>query len=180
MQRIKLLVVFVFALAFLAFKFSTSPIVSGQTGLSAPTGISASDSKYNNKIRVEWDTMRGAAVYRIFRNATNDPATSTDIGTTAANSFLDTTAAAGQTFFYWVRAENGATTSNLSVSDQGFRVSATQQGRSSAARSTTNSARKSDHRVEGLSRQSIVLGRTDVFDKNRFVRNLSSGGRRRR
>ncbi|HEX8116576.1 MAG TPA: cytochrome c peroxidase, partial [Pyrinomonadaceae bacterium] len=46
-------------------------------------------------------------------------------GTTAANSFFDTTAAAGQTFFYWVRAENGSNTSALSQPDQGARAVAT-------------------------------------------------------
>ena len=128
MQRIKLLVVFVFALIFVAFKFSSSPVVSGQTGLSAPTGVTASDSKYNNKIRVEWDAIRNATTYRIFRGTTNDPVAATDIGTTAANTFLDTTVTAGQTFFYWVRAENSTVTSDLSTSDQGLRAIATQQG----------------------------------------------------
>src|SRR5437868_13266104 len=128
MQRIKLLVVFIFALMFVAIKFTSSPIVSGQANLAAPTGVIASDSKYNNKVRVEWDAIRGATAYRIFRNTTNNSAAATDLGTTPANTFLDTSATAGQTFFYWVRAENGAVTSSLSASDQGIRAVATQQG----------------------------------------------------
>jgi cytochrome c peroxidase len=127
MKNLKLLVVFVFVILAVSFKFF-SATVNSQTGLSAPTGVIASDSKYANKIRVEWDAIRNATAYRIFRNTTNNSATATDIGTTPANTFLDLTATAGQTFFYWIRAENGTVQSNLSASDQGFRVSSLQQG----------------------------------------------------
>src|SRR5688500_16104296 len=105
MQRIKLLVVLVFALAFLAFKFSTSPAVRSQTTLFAPTDVTATDGIYSTKVGLRWDTMRGATRYRIFRNTTDNPAGATDLGTTQANTFFDLTAPQGQTFFYWVRSE---------------------------------------------------------------------------
>ena len=122
MQRIKLLVVFIFALAFLAFKFSSVPAVSSQGALSAPTGVAATDGVYSVKVGLRWDTMRGATAYRIFRNTVDDPATATDLGTTPANTFFDVTAPQGQTFFYWVRAENASTTSGFSQADQGLRA----------------------------------------------------------
>src|SRR6478672_9676355 len=100
MQRIKLLVVFAFALVFVAFKFSFSPTVSSQANLSAPTDVTATDGIYSTKVGLRWDTMRGATQYRIFRNTINDPATATDLGTTQANTFFDQTAPQGQTFFY--------------------------------------------------------------------------------
>src|SRR5690349_8440678 len=122
MQRIKLLVVFVFALGFLAFKFSSVPTVSSQASLAAPTDVAATDGVYSTKVLLRWDTMRGATRYRIFRNTTNDPATATDLGTTPANTFFDLTAPQGQTFFYWVRSENAATTSGFSQAEQGTRA----------------------------------------------------------
>ena len=125
MPRIKLLVIFIFALVFVAFKFSSSPIVSGQANLTSPTGVTASDGNYSTKIGIRWDTIRNATSYRIFRNVTNDSATATDIGTTAANNFFDATAPQGQTFFYWIRAENLSTMSSLSQSEQGFRANGT-------------------------------------------------------
>jgi cytochrome c peroxidase len=128
MKNLKLVVISIFVLFAIAFKFSSSSVVNSQTGLSIPTGVIASDGKYTNKIRVEWDTIRGATTYRVFRNTTNDSATATSIGTTPANTFLDSTAAINQTFFYWVKAENGAITSDFSASDQGLRASGTQQG----------------------------------------------------
>jgi cytochrome c peroxidase len=124
MKKLKLLIVLVFAALAVSFNFLSAK-VNSQTGLSAPTGVTASDNKYNNKVRVEWDTIRGATTYRIFRGTINNSATATDIGTTAANTFLDATATAGQPFFYWVRAENGAVISLISASDSGQRAIAT-------------------------------------------------------
>ena len=66
-----------------------------------------------------WDAIRGATLYRVFRNTTNNSVTATAIGTTADSVFFDNTAGPNQTFFYWVRSENGATTSALSQPDSG-------------------------------------------------------------
>jgi cytochrome c peroxidase len=131
MQRVKLLVVFLFSFFFLA-SFSSkffSPIVTGQTGtLAAPTGVLASDGNYNNKVGINWDAARGATNYRIFRNTTNAAAAAVEVGTTAAANFFDATAVANQTYFYWIRAENGSAMSNLSQPEQGFRAGGVQQG----------------------------------------------------
>jgi cytochrome c peroxidase len=112
----------IFAHVFLALKFSSSPAVSSQANIAAPTGVSATEGVYSTKVGLRWDTMRGANLYRIFRNTTNDPAGAVDIGATPAASFFDLSAPQGQTFFYWIRAENGPTTSGLSQSEQGFRA----------------------------------------------------------
>jgi uncharacterized protein (TIGR03437 family) len=89
----------------------------------APTGVTASDNTYNNKVGISWDTMRNATMYRVYRNTTNDPATAVSLGTTAAALFFDMTAVAGQTYVYWVRSENVSTFSALSTPDQGTRAS---------------------------------------------------------
>ncbi|HEY0457800.1 MAG TPA: cytochrome c peroxidase, partial [Pyrinomonadaceae bacterium] len=122
MQRIKLLVIFVFASLLITFKFSSSTTVSGQTSLLAPTGFAATDGIYSTKVGLRWDPMRGATNYRIFRNATDNPVGATDIGTTPANTFFDVGAPQGQTFFYWIRSENAVTTSGFSQSDTGLRA----------------------------------------------------------
>ncbi len=127
MQRVKSFVVLsfiLFAVAFYGYQ-RFAPLTKGQTGgapLSAPTGVTASDGNYANKIGINWDTIRGARTYRIFRNTIDNPASAESIGTTAANYFFDTTAAAGQTYFYRVKAENGNLSSDFSQSDQGLRA----------------------------------------------------------
>jgi hypothetical protein len=126
-NRLKILVIvlFVFPTLFFFFDKHLGERVSGQSGganLSAPTDVTATDGIYSTKVGLHWDTMRGATGYRIFRNTVADPAPSTDVGTTQANYFFDTTAPQGQTFFYWVRSENSNTTSALSQAEQGFRA----------------------------------------------------------
>ena len=128
MKNLKLLVIFIFLLSALMFKSFLSTPVKSQTGIAAPTNLTASDGAYNNKVGLNWDAMRGASLYRVFRNTTDNPATAAEIGTTAAASFFDASAVAGQTYFYWVRAENGSIASGLSLPEQGFHAVGTQQG----------------------------------------------------
>ncbi|HZH34383.1 MAG TPA: cytochrome c peroxidase, partial [Pyrinomonadaceae bacterium] len=129
MQRLKLFISLFFILIAFVFYgqqwFTTSSAgrkVAGGAPLSAPTGVSASDRDYADKVGVMWNTVRGAALYRIFRSTGNNPGTATEVGTTAANYFFDSTAQADQNYFYWVRAENSGSNSNLSVPDRGLRA----------------------------------------------------------
>src|SRR5213080_2307881 len=106
-----------------ANRFSATFKASGQaTTLSAPTNVTASDNAYATKVEIEWEAIRGATLYRIFRNTANDSASAIALGTTTQGSFFDPTAIVGQTYFYWVRAENGSNVSTLSAPDQGTRA----------------------------------------------------------
>src|SRR4051812_23123080 len=111
MQRLKLVVLGAFLVLGFGAYLSQSHIstVQGRTTggqLVAPTGLTASDGAYANKVGLRWDTIRDATLYRIFRGTTAIPATAEDIGTTPANYFFDTSAVASQTYYYWIRAEN--------------------------------------------------------------------------
>jgi cytochrome c peroxidase len=131
MRLIKLFVVALFLVpVFLGSeRYFTSFRTTGQAGgLTAPTGVTASDNSYTAKVGLTWDTIRGATTYRIFRNTVNDPGTATDVGTTASNAFFDAPPAVGTIFFYWVRAENGPTVSAMSASDNGSRAVGQFQG----------------------------------------------------
>lgn len=101
---------------------------SGSTSLLPPTGVSASNSDYSNKVGINWDTIRGATSYRVFRNVTNSTSTAISVGTTDANYFFDTSAPINQDVFYWVKAENTTSSSDFSASTQGFRRSGTANG----------------------------------------------------
>ncbi len=130
MRSIKTVVIIIFSIGCVVIWNVKSGLVHSQTGapLSAPTRLTATDNLYNNKVGLNWDTMRGATAYRVFRSASNDPSAAIDIGVTPVNFFFDQTVAPGQTFFYWVRAENGATASALSSVDSGSRTGTLQQG----------------------------------------------------
>lgn len=126
MRRIKLAIIVCSALLTASFYFSQpSRVVTGSTAgasLATPTTLTASKSEYAGKIGLHWQPVRGATLYRVFRSLTNDSSTATDVGSTPANYFFDTSATAGVFFFYWVRAENAQTNSGFSNSDQGRRA----------------------------------------------------------
>jgi cytochrome c peroxidase len=97
-------------------------------GLATPIEVVASDGAYSTKVGITWAAVRGATTYRVFRNIANDSATASNLGTTAAASFFDTTGVAGQNYFYWVRAENGSQVGGVSQPDQGQRADGVIQG----------------------------------------------------
>ncbi len=126
MQRVKFVILVCFValglFGYLAGSHFSGIAQSKGSDLASPTGVIASDGDYSNKIGLHWDTIRDATSYRIYRNTTNNSSTAVDVGTTVANYYFDPTIVAGQTYFYWIRAENGTTTSGLSTPDQGTRA----------------------------------------------------------
>src|SRR5712692_1913683 len=132
MRTIKLSIVSLFSLlllsAFGARLFRGFVATAQLTTLSAPTGVIASDNAYSTKVGIAWDAIRGATLYRVFRNTSNDSGSAVSLGTTAEGTFFDSTAVPGQNYFYWVRAENGNVVSSLSNPDQGVRANGTING----------------------------------------------------
>ncbi len=94
---------------------------SGWVGLSAPTGVSASDGEYTDKVRVEWNAAGGATGYKVWRGAGSDPEAALMIGEVASTSFSDTNAVLGTSYHYWVKAGNGIGSSEFGGPDSGWR-----------------------------------------------------------
>ena len=129
MKHLKLFVSLFFILFALTFfgrqrltAFSAGRNFAADAPLSAPTGVSASDGDYADKVGIMWNTARGATLYRIFRSSGSEPSTAAEVGIAAANYFFDRSALANQNYYYWVRSENNGTNSSLSNTDQGFRA----------------------------------------------------------
>jgi cytochrome c peroxidase len=130
MQKIKLAVTGLFVVLFLMFIGTRffMPAVQGKGGLSAPTGLMASDASYPDKVGLNWNAVRGATTYRIFRSTVNDPLTAVNVATSASVVDFDFSPASNVTYFYWVRAENGSIVSQFSQPDQGSSFSGVDTG----------------------------------------------------
>ena len=100
------------------------PPVAAQSfsGLSAPTGLDASDGAYSTKVSLAWEHVQDAVNYRVLRAGVNDPATAVLVGTTPSIIFFDETTVPGEAYFYWIQAEADGQTGPLSASDEGFRA----------------------------------------------------------
>ncbi|MCE5231507.1 hypothetical protein LLG95_18165 [bacterium] len=88
----------------------------------APTGFTASDGAYADKVVLTWAPVSGATLYKIYRSTTNSIYTAAQIGTDSAPPYENRTCAAGITYYYWVKASNSAGDSGFSISNSGYRA----------------------------------------------------------
>ncbi len=85
-----------------------------------PTNIQASDGTFLDRVQVAWTASPGTTSYTVYR-AASTLGIKTALGSTANTTFDDTTASAGKTYYYWVKASNAYGTSNFSARDAGYR-----------------------------------------------------------
>ncbi len=73
------------------------------SSLNPPSGVSASDNTYEDKVKVTWNSVSGSSKYKIYRS---QYATSNyeNIDETSNTYYNDTTAVAGYTYFYTIKA----------------------------------------------------------------------------
>jgi len=86
-----------------------------------PTGVSATDGSYSDRVRVSWTASSGATAYEIWRYTSNDSGYASKIADDTASPYDDMSAAAGTVYWYWVKAKNASGTSGFSSSDSGYR-----------------------------------------------------------
>ena len=91
-----------------------------------PTGLTASDGTYTNKVSLSWNDVTGEGGYQVYRSTVNNSATALWLGLVGANvtSFDDTTATPGTNYYYWVRSlvliSGTYYYSNFSTPDTGY------------------------------------------------------------
>ncbi|MEV4341776.1 PA14 domain-containing protein [Streptomyces sp. NPDC049590] len=78
-----------------------------RTAPGAPAGLAPTDASEQNGLRLGWDSVPGAASYRVYR-ATSANGAYTRLGSTAEPSYRDATAAVGTTYSYRVTAVDAA------------------------------------------------------------------------
>ena len=87
----------------------------------APTGFSASDGAYMDKVRLSWDASIGATSYQVYRNTQNSHTGESLLSNSIVNNlFDDFTAAADTDLYYWVKACNSIGCSDYSDFDTGY------------------------------------------------------------
>ena len=89
---------------------------------SAPMGVSASDGTFTDKVRVTWEASSEAMSYEVWRHTSDSSGSASEISSPnpSGTSYEDTSATAGTTYYYWVKAVNATGTSGFSLSDSGY------------------------------------------------------------
>ena len=96
------------------------PIQVTVTPLSPPTGVSASDGTYTDKVSITWNSVSGASEYRVYRATSSDGAKTAISNWQSGISYNDTSATPGITYYYWVKARNSYGESDYSDYDTGW------------------------------------------------------------
>ena len=100
---------------------------SGWRRLKAPTGVSATDGTYRDKVRISWTGVTGASHYGIWCDSSSAGSSKELLNEHTwdnASPFDDTTATPKTTYYYWIQAgtsADGAHAGDLSSSDSGWR-----------------------------------------------------------
>ncbi|MCC6383216.1 MAG: matrixin family metalloprotease, partial [Dehalococcoidia bacterium] len=92
------------------------------TGTSVPT-ITASDGTSTAHVAVSWTSIPSNSGYQVLRNTVNNIGTATSIVSgLGTNSYNDTTATPGQTYYYWAQAiQGGGGYRTVAGPDTGYR-----------------------------------------------------------
>lgn len=101
--------------------------LSLSSNVAIPTGVTATDGTSTANVTVSWTAAAGATGYRVFRGA--GTGIGVQIGTTTTPvTFVDTTATAGVSYTYWVKAITANGDSVASAVNTGWRNIATPTG----------------------------------------------------
>jgi len=81
------------------------PVVPG-----APSGVTASQGEFTDKVTVSWSSVRGASDYELWRGTSGEVGSATKLAGPISGAFQyeDRSAVHEQPYFYFVRAQNGA------------------------------------------------------------------------
>ncbi len=87
-----------------------------------PQNVSATDGTYTDRVEVTWSAVDDASSYTVFRNTSDDLPEASELAEgVTTTTYADTSAASGQTYYYWVQAENSCGTGLCSEADCGQR-----------------------------------------------------------
>jgi subtilisin family serine protease len=93
-----------------------------RSGLYAPTGVTASDGTFSDKVQINWNGIGDADYYKVFRNSIDSTVGAVPIsGNLTTTSYDDLTVQAGSDYYYFLQAckTAGNECSGYSVSDLG-------------------------------------------------------------
>jgi hypothetical protein len=92
------------------------------SGPSVPTGLSASDGSYSDRVHVVWNPTQSASTYTLYRSQSPGSYGSAIMSNSSSTSYDDYSATPGyKYYYYWVKACSNLGCSDISGYDSGWR-----------------------------------------------------------
>ena len=130
---------------------------------SAPTGVSATDGTYTDRVRVTWNGESGATSYEVWRHTSSNSSSASNVSSPdpTGTTYDDTAAVPGTTYYYWVKAKNTGGVSPFSSSDSGWRALSPPDGVSATDGTYTNRVWITWNSVTGASHYRVYRHTSD-------------------
>ena len=115
---------------------------AGWRNVETPTGVTASDSTYSDKVLVSWTAVTNAVGYSVWRGiGTAPPTLIGSVSGSATVTYDDTSAVAGTVYTYGVKAVTALGSTVLSATDTGARAPAAPSGVTATQGTVANKVR---------------------------------------
>ncbi len=106
------------------FRLAMTCDVNESVAPTVPSNVAATDGEYTDKVVVSWNAIADAEIYTVYRSESDDAASASVMASNVSDtSYNDTSAVAGTTYYYWVKAVNSVGESGFSSSDSGYKLS---------------------------------------------------------
>ena len=122
----------------------------------SPTGVIASDGTDATRVQLTWPAVVGASTYEIWRSTGGGAPV--QIGTSATNSFNDTTAVQATLYSYQLKSVNDVGTSGFSTAETGWRALGVAAGIAAADGTSSASVSVNWSTVAGATGYRILRG----------------------
>lgn len=102
---------------------TTTPTVYPEDNLSAPTGVSASDGTYTDKVKITWNSVSGASYYKVYRATSSGGSKTTITSWQSSRYYYDYEVTQDEYYYYFVKAatsSSGAYASAYSSYNRGY------------------------------------------------------------
>lgn len=141
--------------------------------LATPTGLSASDGSFCDRIRLQWQNQLGFVSFKVWRNTNLNFNSATYLGTTASNSFNDFNTQPGTIYFYWIQATASCGNSEPGSPDTGMRgtTPGTTQNLSASFGGSCNQVQIAWASVPGASNYRVLRSTSPISSTASFLAN---------
>lgn len=85
-----------------------------------PTGATATDGAYTDRVRVTWNAVSGALQYQVWQGELEDSALATLLTATSATQYDDTLVEPNTLYYYWIKTVGAHGVSGFSAPDTGY------------------------------------------------------------
>ena len=153
---------------------SPSDSAQGSRILAVPTGLTASDGDFTDRVELAWAGVSEATGYTVYRSTMSTFGSATSLASTASTSYSDSTATLGVSYFYWIVATADGNESAPTGHDSGYAALPAPDNLTATNGNSTRHIALTWNTVSGASGYRVYRGTTNSHPSAVEIANPSS------